>query len=91
MYDALKGVVGRAAFAVGGKAAVSEGLHSLVFCPNRRPFPDARAESPGVSLGLNVLLLSARTLSTRYAIRAAHTARSGQRRRDFICSARSIC
>lgn len=76
-YDALKGVVGRAAFAVGGKAAASEGLRSLVFCPNRRPLPDARAESPGVSL--NVLLLSARTLSTRYAIRAVRTTRSGQR------------
>lgn len=76
-YDALKGAVDRAAFAVGGKAAASEGLHSLALCPNRRPCPDARAERPGVSP--TVLLLSARTLSTRYAIRTAHTARSGQR------------
>lgn len=74
--------------AVGDKAAAGEGLHSLVFCLNRRPFPDARAERPGVSP--TVLLLSARRLSAQNPIRAAGATRSGRRRRDFICSARSV-
>lgn len=48
-YDASKGAVDHAAFAVRGKAAASEGLHSLALCLDRRPCPDARAERPGVS------------------------------------------